>query len=186
MKVNEKMIGTERCVLKRKDESKVVIERKDLGEQYTYIVKLPIDKLKISRYDKVIDLEHTLIFLTEAVLFEDGVILSLIFTTNYAIEKVLFFDEYEEIREMSIPKICEPEEDVVTLDTIIEINGIKEIITDPDMFLDMVYDGVITGDVKYFDKYDVRVPKFKVLKGGLSCDNKVKKIGKNVAKKDKN
>lgn len=54
------------------------------------------------------------------------------------------------------------------------------------MFLDMVYDGVITGDVKYFDKYDVRVPKFKVLKGGLSCDNKVKKIGKNVAKKDKN
>ena len=39
---------------------------------------------------------------------------------------------------------------------------------------------------KYFDKYDVRVPKFKVLKGGLSCDNKVKKIGKNVAKKDKN
>ena len=109
MKVNEKMIGTERCVLKRKDESKVVIERKDLGEQYTYIVKLPIDRLKISRYDKVIDLEHTLIFLTEAVLFEDGVILSLILTTNYAIEKVLFFDEYEEIREMSIPKICEPE-----------------------------------------------------------------------------
>lgn len=55
MKVNEKMIGTERCVLKRKDESKVVIERKDLGEQYTYIVKLPIDRLKISRYDKVIE-----------------------------------------------------------------------------------------------------------------------------------
>ena len=62
MKVNEKMIGTERCVLKRKDESKVVIERKDLGEQYTYIVKLPIDRLKISRYDKVIDRTYFNIF----------------------------------------------------------------------------------------------------------------------------
>jgi len=199
MKINQRMIDTNRLVFKNFNNEKVVVERRNIGDNaFMYFVffddrkveSIYRDSYKLQNelekiYSRNKTEQNSLYTLTELYLDSDSVVLSMEKSTNCVLRNTYFVDYEGFVHEINTIHIPEPEEDIINSECAIAFDNLKEIITDPVMFEEMYKEKIISADHDVLRKYDVDVPEFVSIKGGNSHKTKIKtqKHNLTIAKK---
>lgn len=159
MKKNEEMYGTNRMAIKTSDNAKIYIDRLYIDDIERYIVSIPdgsyINGVKIDDY--------SIILFKKMLVSGDSITLKTIIQENIAFKEKYFVNNgYLDTHLRSY--IPMPEEYTSSREMFLEINGVKEICTDLDMFKDMMNDRLIMGKVYDLSNYGLYFPQMKVLK----------------------
>ena len=163
MVINESMKDTERMAIKLKNGSKVVITRHYLeGKEYYLVNSSGYTTLSIG--GEFFDSSRSIISLESLVFDESDIRLSGMIIRNMAIKTVYFANNEGYLDTYEVSYVPEPEEPVITKGLDLFLDDVDKVITDPNMFLDMLNSNKIDATSEELAKYDL-IPSFSVIKG---------------------
>lgn len=178
MVINESMKNTDRMAIKLKNGSKIVITRHYLeGNEYYLVNSSSETRLNIN--GEYFDNTRSIISLSSLVFDENDIRLSGMIIKNMTIKTVHFAtdDGFIDTFEVSEPK--EPEESIITEEVYLFLEDVDKVITDPEMFLDMLKSNIIDATAEELAKYDL-IPSFSVVESGkIKIKEKKNKYCKN-------
>lgn len=168
----DNMLNTNRLAIKTEEMGKFVIEKKIINNEKKYLVTLP----DIYRFENIrINMKNVLIFLSRLDIYDNFAEMHIGICENMAIKEYLIIDPNGFIRNASSLYVPEPEDRAETFGTRIKLKKLKSIITDPDMFNEMLDENLIRADKEILKKYDLYEHKYEVIEGlGKSSEKDTK------------
>lgn len=160
----ESMYGTNRFVIKTKDNNKAIIERDYIDENLTYMVSFTSD---ISYILTDVAKECGYIIVLHGIVIEEDVVT----IEATLMENVLLKEEYHIINGNEFGKFTEayvpyPEETTRLIPLTLCFEDIKEITGDLDMIEDMIYDNILNISRNDLINYGIIIkPELRVIKG---------------------
>ena len=159
MKNYKNMEGTNRIAIKFINDSKIVIEKKIIEKEEIYL----ITGKGIKFYDDN-NINYNSIFILNNLIFEeDKLVINISALTNIGIREFHYINSDGLIDVKNNYYIKEPEEPIISNTKTLIFSNIKEVITDNKMYEDMYKDEIISGDTETLMKYDIYIPKFKII-----------------------
>lgn len=159
MVINESMKDTNRMAIRLKSGAKVVIKRHYLENKEYYVATSDSSSLFLDS-----DNSHNMLTVRSMVFDENDIRLYCLSIRNMAIESVYYNnDGVIDVYERSF--VPEPEDPVITSSLNLFLDDVDNIITDEDMFKDMLSSNIINAPIEILDKYGL-VPLFSVIKDG--------------------
>lgn len=167
MVINQNMIDTDRMAIKLNGKGKIVIKRHYLQDSEHYFVTFSkTSSLTIN--EEKIDLSNSLLRLYNMSFSEGKIELNCLLLKNMSLRTIYFATDKGTIDTYEASFIPEPEDPTISVDINFSVNDISQIITDPQMFKDMLNSNVVNGSAKDLAKYNL-VPNF-----SLVIDDKIK------------
>ena len=179
----ESMYGTNRFVIKTKDNNKAIITRDYIDDNLTYMASFTSD---ISYTLTDVAKECGYIIVLHGMVVEEGVVT----LEGTLMENILLKEEYHIINGNEFGKFTEayvpyPEETTRLIPLTLCFEDIKEMTGDLDMIEDMIYDNIL--DISREDLIDYGIilnPQLQVIKGteqDKKCEKQEKTVGKSLS-----